>query len=37
MLLMGTADWVQSDLGRWRITDDGRYLALSNELEGTRP
>jgi hypothetical protein len=37
ILLLGMADWIQTDLGRWRITADGRYLALSDEQEGARP
>jgi hypothetical protein len=34
MVLVGVADWVQTDLGRWQIAPDRRHLALSNEAEG---
>jgi len=29
VLLMGAGDWVESDLGRWMITEDGRHFALA--------
>ena len=29
VLLMGASDWVESDLGRWMIMEDGRHFALA--------
>jgi hypothetical protein len=36
MLLLGASDWVQSDLGRWMISGDGRRLMLSKGMDGGR-
>jgi hypothetical protein len=34
MLLFGSADWVQSGLGRWIIGSDGRRLVLAEGANG---
>jgi len=34
MLLMGDQDWVQSDLGRWRVDPSGCRLVLAETDEG---
>jgi hypothetical protein len=34
MLLMGAVDWVQSDLGQWRLDPAGERLSLSGCREG---
>ena len=34
MLLLTATDWIQSELGRWRMTADGRYLSLLNAEDG---
>ena len=34
MLLMGEGDWVQSDLGRWRVDPSGNRLVLAESNEG---
>ncbi len=36
MLLFGSTDWVQSDLGRWIIDRDGRRLVLAEDTKGGR-
>jgi hypothetical protein len=34
MLLMGAADWIDTDLGRWRISDNSERLILDTLLSG---
>ncbi len=34
MLLIGPDDWVQSDVGRWRVSADRNSLSLSCDLDG---
>lgn len=34
MLLLGISDWIESDMGRWQISADGRRLVLACNRKG---
>jgi hypothetical protein len=36
MALMSAGDWIETDLGRWIISADGRRLELETCMEGAR-
>jgi hypothetical protein len=34
MVLMGAADWIETNLGQWAISGDGKRLVLDTRLSG---
>jgi hypothetical protein len=36
MLLMTAGSWIQSEWGRWQVSNDGRRLELDERMEGGR-